>query len=101
MREVVRLFGLDYELRTPPWAVQQSVKLMAQLPRQASYMLLLAGELMGTVAFAHMARQGEALLADHPAVLRARARRCSTRSSSTRSGTSPSCSARCAAGSWR
>jgi hypothetical protein len=68
MREVVHLFGVDYELRTPPWAVQQSVKLMARLPRQASYMLLLAGELMGTVAFAHMARQGETLLAAHPAV---------------------------------
>jgi hypothetical protein len=68
MREVVRLFGLHYELRTPPWALQQSVKLMARLPRRASYMLLLAGELMGTVAFAHMARQGEALLAGHPAV---------------------------------
>jgi hypothetical protein len=68
MREVVRLFGVEYDLRTPPWPVQQSVKLMARLPRQASYMLLLAGELMGTVAFAHMARQGETLLADHPAV---------------------------------
>ena len=68
MREVVRLFGVDYELRTPPWVLQQSVKLMARLPRQASYMLLLAGELMGTVAFAHMARSGEALLAGHPAV---------------------------------
>jgi len=68
MREVVRLFGVDYELRTPPWVLQQSVKLMARLPRQASYMLLLAGELMGTVAFAHMARSGEALLAAHPAV---------------------------------
>lgn len=68
MREIVQLFGLDYELRTPPWAIQQSVKLMAHLPRQASYMLLLAGELMGTVAFAAMARQGEALLADHPAL---------------------------------
>src|SRR5262245_10802692 len=68
MREVVRLFGLEYELRMPPQVVQQSVKLMAHLPRQASYMLLLAGELMGTVAFAHMARQGEALLADHPAI---------------------------------
>jgi hypothetical protein len=68
MREIVRLFGLDYELRTPPWVLQQSVKLMSRLPRQASYMLLLAGELMGTVAFAHMARQGEALLTAHPAV---------------------------------
>jgi hypothetical protein len=69
MREIVGLFGLDYELRTPPWAIQQSVKLMARLPRRASYMLLLAGELMGTVAFAHMAREGERLLAGHPALL--------------------------------
>jgi hypothetical protein len=68
MREIVRLFGLEYELRTPPWALQQSVKLMSRLPRGASYMLLLAGELMGTVAFAHMARQGEALLGGHPAI---------------------------------
>ena len=68
MREVVRLFGIEYELRIPPRVLQQSVKLMARLPRQASYMLLLAGELMGTIAFAHMARQGEKLLADHPAV---------------------------------
>jgi hypothetical protein len=68
MRDVVGLFGITYELRTPPRVVQQSVKLMARLPRQASYMLLLAGELMGTVAFAHMARQGEKLLAEHPVV---------------------------------
>ncbi|MDX2169390.1 MAG: hypothetical protein SF182_20130 [Deltaproteobacteria bacterium] len=68
LREVVRLFGVEYALRTPPWVVRQSVKLMAHLPRQASYMLLLAGELMGTVAFAHMARQGERLLAAHPAL---------------------------------
>jgi len=66
MREVVGLFGLDYELRIPPRVVQQSVKLMAHLPRQASYMLLLAGELMGTVAFAQLARQGDALLTGHP-----------------------------------
>ena len=68
MREIVRMFSLDYELRIPPQVVQQSVKLMARLPRQASYMLLLAGELMGTVAFAHMARQGEKLLAGQAAV---------------------------------
>jgi len=68
MREVVRLFGIEYELRTPPRVLQQSVKLMARLPRQASYMLLLAGELMGTVAFGHMARRGDELLAGHPAV---------------------------------
>lgn len=68
MREIVRLFDLDYALRIPPWPIQQSVKLMAHLPRHASYMLLLAGELMGTVAFAHMARQGERLLAPHPAM---------------------------------
>lgn len=68
MREIVALFGLGYTLRRPPLAIQQSVKLMARLPRQASYMLLLAGELMGTVAFAQLARQGEALLDGHPAV---------------------------------
>lgn len=66
MREVVALFGLDYALRTPPWPIRQSVKLMARLPQRAAYMLLLAGELMGTVAFAHLARQGEALLAGQP-----------------------------------
>ncbi|MFN8643814.1 MAG: TetR/AcrR family transcriptional regulator [Candidatus Binatia bacterium] len=68
MREIVALFGLDYALRTPPLAIRQSVQLMAHLPRQASYMLLLAGELMGTVAFARLAQQGETLLAGHPAV---------------------------------
>ena len=68
MREIVKLFGLDYELRIPPWPIQQSVKLMAHLPRRASYMLLLAGELMGSVAFASLARQGEELLAGHPAM---------------------------------
>lgn len=66
LHEVVSLFGLEYELRTPPLPVQQSVKLMARLPRRASYMLLLAGELMGTVAFAFMAKEGERLLAAHP-----------------------------------
>jgi hypothetical protein len=74
MREIVRLFGLEYTLRTPPWPIQQSVKLMAHLPQQAAYMLLLAGELMGTVAFAQLARQGEALLAGHPAIGARRAR---------------------------
>jgi hypothetical protein len=68
LHEVVRLFGLEYELREPPVPVQQSVKLMARLPRRASYMLLLAGELMGTVAFAHMAKEGERLLAAHAEV---------------------------------
>lgn len=66
MREVCRLFGVDYELREPPRAIRQSVRIMAHLPRRASYMLLLAGELMGTVAFARMARHGEDLLAGHP-----------------------------------
>jgi hypothetical protein len=66
MREIVRLFGLDFQLRIPPRPIQDSVKLMARLPQRASYMLLLAGELMGTVAFARMAETGEALLAEHP-----------------------------------
>lgn len=66
LHEVVRLFGIDFEMRIPPKPIQQSVKVLARLPHQASYMLLLAGELMGTVAFAHMARMGEHLLADHP-----------------------------------
>lgn len=68
LREVVRLFGVDFALRTPPLPIRQSVKLMARLPHRMSYMLLLAGELMGTVAFAHMAREGERLLAAHPAM---------------------------------
>jgi hypothetical protein len=66
MHEVVKLFGVDFELRTPPWLIRQPVKLMAHLPQRVSYMLLLAGELMGTVAFAQMARTGEQLLAGHP-----------------------------------
>src|SRR5262249_37600719 len=67
MREVVRLFGIEYELRIPPRVLQQSVKLMARLPRQASYMLLLAGELMGTIALAALAGHGGKLLPAHPA----------------------------------
>jgi hypothetical protein len=62
LRAVVNLFGVDYELRPPPRVIQDSVRLMAHLPRAASYMLLLAGELMGTVAFAHMQATGERLL---------------------------------------
>ena len=66
LHEIVRLFGVHFEMRIPPVPVQQSVKVMARLPRQASYMLLAAGEVMGTVAFAHMAKMGEDLLASHP-----------------------------------
>ena len=66
MHRVCRLFGVDFELRVPPATVRQSVKLMSVLPQQASYMLLLAGELMGTVAFGMMAERGDRLLADHP-----------------------------------
>jgi hypothetical protein len=68
-REIVRLFGLDFELRDPPRAIQQSVKLMAHLPETLSFMLLGAGELMGTVAFLELAERAERLLADHPAML--------------------------------
>lgn len=66
MHRVCRLFGVDFELREPPRITQQSVKLMAVLPQGASYMLLLAGELMGTVAFGFMAEQGVRLLRDYP-----------------------------------
>lgn len=68
MREICRSFGVDFELREPPRVIQASVRLMSRLPRRASYMLLLAGELMGTVAFARMAERGERLLAAHPAM---------------------------------
>jgi hypothetical protein len=68
LHEIVRLFGIDFEMRIPPKPIQQSVKVLARLPRQASYMLLLAGELMGTVAFAHMAKMGDHLLATHPEI---------------------------------
>lgn len=68
MRAAVNLFGVDYELRDPPRVIQGSVRLMAHLPQRASYMLLLAGEMMGTVAFAQMQAEGSRLLADHPAV---------------------------------
>jgi hypothetical protein len=64
LHEIVRLFGVDFELRTPPLPVQHSVKLMARLPRRASH------------------KSGRASAISW------------TRSSSTRSGTSPSCSAR-------
>jgi len=62
MRDVVGLFGITYELRTPPRVVQQSVKLMARLPRQASYMLLLAGELIATTGAATPVLENVALV---------------------------------------
>jgi hypothetical protein len=67
-REIVRLFGLSFELREPPRPVQQSVKLMARLPERLSLLLLAAGELMGTVSFLRMAEWGDRLLRGHPAV---------------------------------
>jgi hypothetical protein len=68
MHEICRLFGVDFVMRSPPKVIQQSVKIMAHLPRRASYMLLLAGELMGTVAFARMAARGEKLLEPYPEI---------------------------------
>src|SRR5262245_38257786 len=68
-KEIVRLFGLDFELRPPPAQIQHSVKLMAYLPESLSFTLLAAGELMGTVAFLELAERAERLLRDHPAVL--------------------------------
>lgn len=68
-REIVRLFGLDFELRPPPASIQHSVKLMAYLPESLSFTLLAAGELMGTVAFLELAERAERLLRDQPAVL--------------------------------
>jgi hypothetical protein len=66
MHTVVRLFGIDYSLREPPRVIQQSVKLMSRLPHRGSYVLLLAGELMGTVAFLRMAQHGDKLLEPWP-----------------------------------
>jgi len=68
-KEIVALFGLDFELRPPPRPIQQSVKLMAYLPESLSFTLLAAGELMGTVAFLELAERAERLLAAHPALL--------------------------------
>jgi hypothetical protein len=68
-KEIVRLFGLDFELRPPPRPIQQSVKLMAHLPESLSFTLLAAGELMGTVAFLELAERAERLLRDQPVVL--------------------------------
>lgn len=68
LRSIVRLFGLDFELRLPPVPVRRSVKFMAYAPERLSFSLLGAGELMGTVAFLDLARRGERLLASHPAV---------------------------------
>jgi hypothetical protein len=65
-KEIVRLFGLDFELRAPPRPIQQSVKLMAYLPESLSFTLLAAGELMGTVAFLELAERADRLLKDHP-----------------------------------
>jgi hypothetical protein len=68
-KEIVRLFGLDFELRPPPARIQHSVKLMAYLPEALSFTLLAAGELMGTIAFLELAERAERLLKDHPATL--------------------------------
>src|SRR5262245_3384991 len=68
-KEIVRLFGLDFELRPPPPSIQHSVKAMAYLPESLSFTLLAAGELMGTIAFLELAERAERLLKDHPAVL--------------------------------
>jgi hypothetical protein len=68
-KEIVRLFGLDFELRPPPRPIQQSVKLMAHLPESLSFTLLAAGELMGTVAFLELAERAGRLLHDQPVVL--------------------------------
>src|SRR6185295_15970281 len=68
-KEIVALFGLDFELRPPPRPIQQSVKLMAYLPESLSFTLLAAGELMGTVAFLELAERAERLLAAHPVIL--------------------------------
>jgi hypothetical protein len=68
-KEIVRLFGLDFELRPPPRPIQQSVKLMAYLPESLSFTLLAAGELMGTVAFLELAERAERLLRDHTPIL--------------------------------
>src|SRR5262245_1546489 len=68
-KELVRLFGLDFELRPPPPSIQHSVKAMAYLPESLSFTLLAAGELMGTIAFLELAERAERLLKDHPAVL--------------------------------
>ena len=68
-KEIVRLFGLDFELRPPPRPIQQSVKLMAYLPEALSFTLLAAGELMGTIAFLELAQRAERLLRDQPEVL--------------------------------
>lgn len=68
-KEIVALFGLEFELRPPPAPIQQSVKLMAYLPESLSFTLLAAGELMGTVAFLELAERAEKLLKDEPAIL--------------------------------
>jgi hypothetical protein len=67
-REIVRMFGLEFELREPPKPVQRSVKLMAHIPERLSFLLLAAGELMGTVAFLELAERGDRLLAADPPV---------------------------------
>jgi hypothetical protein len=42
---------------------------MSVLPEPLSFMLLAAGELMGTVAFLELAARAERLMKDHPTVL--------------------------------
>jgi hypothetical protein len=69
LREVVRTFSVDYELREPTKPIQQSVKFMAHAPEKLSFTLLAAGELMGTVAFLELARRGERLVASQPDIV--------------------------------
>ncbi len=66
--EIVRLFGLEFELRDPPGPIQTSVKLMAHIPDRLSFLLLAAGELMGTVSFLELAHRGERILREHPRI---------------------------------
>jgi hypothetical protein len=49
--------------------IQRSVKILAHLPEKLSFMLLAAGELMGTVAFERLTVQADELLGNHPEVL--------------------------------
>src|SRR5262245_8865080 len=65
LRMVVQLFGVDFTLREPPAPVRLSVKMMARLPERPSFLLLAAGELMGTVNLLRLMRVADELFAHH------------------------------------
>ena len=51
LRHVVRSFGLDFELSTPPFLTRTMIRAMAHVPDRLSNVFLVLGEVMGVIAF--------------------------------------------------